>query len=116
MGRRRRRRGGRRRRRKEKAREQAREEEERERAREEKEKEKVKREEGEEKSEREAGGEEEGRLSFTAEAPSPPQPGERGGKPSSTGRWPPARAAWSREPLTPATGWPLLQQEQRRRL
>jgi hypothetical protein len=104
--------------REEKAREQAREEKEREReqAEEEKEKEKVKREEGEEKSEREAGGEEEGRLSFTAEAPSPPQPGERGGKPSSTGRWPPARAAWSREPLTPATGWPLLQQEQRRRL
>jgi hypothetical protein len=88
----------------------------RERAREEKEKEKVKREEGEEKSEKEAGGEEEGRLSFTAEAPSPPQPGEHGGKLSSTGRWPPARAAWSRGPLTPATGWPLLQQEQRRRL
>jgi hypothetical protein len=96
----------------------AREEQEREkageRAREEKEREK--KEEGEEKSERETGGEEEGSLSFTAEAPSPPQPGERGGKPSSTGRWPPARAAWSRGPLTPATGWPLLQQEQRRRL
>ena len=105
-----------------KEREQAREEKERERAREEeereqaRERERLKKEEGEEKSEREAGGEEEGRLSFTAEAPSPPQPGERGGKPSSTGRWPPARAAWSREPLTPATGWPLLQQEQRRRL
>jgi hypothetical protein len=97
----------------EEAREEAREEKAREQAREEK---RLKEEEGEEKSEREAGGEEEGRLSFTAEAPSPPQPGERGGKPSSTGRWPPARAAWSREPLTPATGWPLLQQEQRRRL
>jgi hypothetical protein len=95
------------------ARERAREEKEREQAGE---RERLKKEEGEEKSEREAGGEEEGRLSFTAEAPSPPQPGERGGKPSSTGRWPPARAAWSREPLTPATGWPLLQQEQRRRL
>ena len=38
----------------------------------------MKKEEGAEKSEREAGGEEEGRLSFTAEAPSTPQPAGRG--------------------------------------
>ncbi len=66
--------------------------------------------------ERRLGSKGEGRLSFTAEAPSPPQPAGRGGKPSSTGRRPPARAAWSRGSLTPATGWPLLQQEQHRRL
>jgi hypothetical protein len=58
----------------------------------------------------------EGRLSLTAEAPSPPQPAGRGGRLSSTGRCPPARAAWSRGLLTPAAGWPLLQQEQHRRL
>jgi hypothetical protein len=58
----------------------------------------------------------EGRLSFTAEAPSPPRPAGRAGRPSSTGRRPPAQAAWSRGSLTPAAGWPLLQQEQHRRL
>jgi len=58
----------------------------------------------------------EGRLSFTAEAPSPTQPAGRGGKPLSNDRYQPARAAWSRGSLTPAAGWPLLQQEQHRRL
>jgi hypothetical protein len=75
----------------EKTREKAREEE-REKVRE---KVKMKSEKGRE-AEKRLGSKGEGRLSFTAEAPSPPQPAGHGGKPSSTGRRPPARAAWSR--------------------
>ncbi len=38
----------------------------------------------------------EGRLGFTAEALPPPQLAGRGGRPTSSGRCSPARAAWSR--------------------
>jgi hypothetical protein len=57
-----------------------------------------------EEVERRQGSKGEGRLSFTAEAPSPPQPAGRCGKLSFTGRRLPARAAWGRGSLTPATG------------